>query len=201
MKYSVNYYLNSACKDRRPDTVEDAENDFCVEEFAARNDKAAVEKVFEIIDEEDTLNELKDEHYTLGSYIEYLSRKDIGDGSTIVLKIVNETKKEVVYNSGLEGADSLEEWIATWKGMGYYEDEEDKEVIIEDYETIPGYSIDDEEGTRHLITTDFDKAIAFAKENGYYVFEGVLCQDGSDFEQGASYEMIYDPAEANEEDI
>lgn len=189
MKYSVNYYLNSACKDRRPDTVEDAENDFCVEEFAARNDKAAVEKVFEIIDEEDTLNELKDEHYTLGSYIEYLSRKDVGDGSTIVLKIVNETKKEVVYNSGLEGADSLEEWIAAWKGMSYYE------------EIIPGYSIDDEEGTRHLITTDFDKAIAFAKENGYYVFEGVLCQDGSEFKQDYSYVMIYDPAEANEEDI
>jgi hypothetical protein len=189
MKYSVNYYLNSACKDRRPDTVEDAENDFCVEEFAARNDKAAIEKVFEIIDEEDTLNELKDEHYTLGSYIEYLSRKDVGDGSTIVLKIVNETKKEVVYNSGLEGADSLEEWIAAWKGMGYYE------------EIISGYSIDDEEGTRHLITTDFDKAIAFAKENGYYVFEGVLCQDGSEFKQDCDYEMIYDPAEANEEDI
>jgi hypothetical protein len=119
MKYSVNYYLNSACKDRRPDTVEDAENDFCVEEFAARNDKAAIEKVFEIIDEE----------------------------------------------------------------------------------IIPGYSIDDEEGTRHLITTDFDKAIAFAKENGYYVFKGVLCQDGSEFKQDCDYEMIYDPAEANEEDI
>ena len=58
---------------------------------------------------------------------------------------------------------------------------------------VIGYSVDNSEGIRLLITTDLSKAVAFAKENNCYVFEGELCRDKSNFKENSYNEIIYRP--------
>jgi hypothetical protein len=95
--YTIEYYLNTAGRERRPTTAEDIE-DYITDTFEAADDYDAVIYAITLTDgyEED---ETKETYPTLNDAIEYLTTgKDWSDGSPFVVKLSKGDK--VIYDSG-----------------------------------------------------------------------------------------------------
>ena len=116
-KYVFTYFLNTACRERRPQTKEDLENDWIIEEKNYPTDLEAFEHAYlEILDntkedlidlyEENRLgpnNEVK-KLEALKNDFDYI---DIGDGSIILISIEG---PEQTYNSGYTKEDFIDDW-------------------------------------------------------------------------------------------
>ena len=101
LRYNIVYYLNTATRERREETREDVDNDYCntVEYFDT--DLEAFEYVMTDILElnpEDYYNINETDEEKIKTIINYFQNQDYGDGEVIICKVIGKNYK---YNSGL----------------------------------------------------------------------------------------------------
>lgn len=112
--YKLTYYLSTATAERRPETIEDVENDWKEEVFAADSDYDALLYALELIDSgyDDT------DFSTAEEIIKYFEEKDLGDGSAFVVKL--EGPNGVIYDMGQTKDDFIEQVKENDKMLNYY---------------------------------------------------------------------------------
>lgn len=106
--YTITYYLNTACRERRPETIDDVENDFKEENFHCESDFDAMLQAYLVHMEDkekyDSAQGIIDAYEldftTVEGTKEYFDSADIGDGSVIICKV--EQNNRVVYDSGMD---------------------------------------------------------------------------------------------------
>lgn len=116
-EYVLTYYENNACAERRPETLDDLENDWHEVIFRADSDvEAFIEAFARVYEDDDAAADRIDDLSQINSFIEYLDSCDWGDGSPIILKLAN--NEGILYDSGYtkeswenEYIDNLEEGI------------------------------------------------------------------------------------------
>lgn len=119
--YVLTYYENNACAERRPETLEDIENDWHEIVFRADGDiDAFIEAFARVYQDEEAAEDRIDDLTDISSFIEYLNSCDWGDGSPIILKLANNEK--VLYDSGY----TKESWKLEY---GDYDDCDDIDEI------------------------------------------------------------------------
>lgn len=101
LRYNIVYYLNTATRERREETREDVDDDYCntVEYFDT--DLEAFEYVMTDILElnpEDYYDNEETDEEKIKTIINYFQNQDYGDGEVIICKVVGKNYK---YNSGL----------------------------------------------------------------------------------------------------
>lgn len=108
--YTITYYLNTACRERRPTTQEDVENDWKVIKQSFNTDLEAYEYVMkdclqlddedleDIYSDEDAQNEIE----KIEAIQDYFDNQDISDGSIILVSIEG---PEQSYDFGFEKPD------------------------------------------------------------------------------------------------
>ena len=101
LRYNIVYYLNTATRERREETREDVDDDYCntVEYFDT--DLEAFEYVMTDIleiDPEDYYDNEETDEEKIKTIINYFQNQDYGDGEVIICKVVGKNYK---YNSGL----------------------------------------------------------------------------------------------------
>ena len=101
LRYNIVYYLNTATRERREETREDVDEDYCntVEYFDT--DLEAFEYVMTDIlklNPKDYYNSEESDKEKINDIIEYFKNQDYGDGDIIICKVVGKNYK---YNSGL----------------------------------------------------------------------------------------------------
>lgn len=109
LKYNIVYYLNTAARERREETEDDVDNDYCdtVEYF--NTDLEAFEYIiYDILemnpeDLYENLSESDDEK--IKDIIHYFENQDYGDGEVIICKVIGKNYK---YDSGLSKNDFLD---------------------------------------------------------------------------------------------
>ena len=95
--YTVEYYLNTACRERRPETINDVENDYTVETFYADNDYDAAVYTLALVNGYDE-DEVKEDYPDLDSIIDEFNNADWGDGGKFVVKL--SSKDNILFDSG-----------------------------------------------------------------------------------------------------
>ena len=112
--YKITYYLSTATAERRPETIEDVENDWMEETFAADSDYDALLYALELIDSEydDT------DFSTVEEIVGYFEEKDLGDGSAFVVKL--EGPNGVIYDMGQTKEDFIEQVKENDEMLSYY---------------------------------------------------------------------------------
>ena len=112
--YKITYYLSTATAERRPETIEDVENDWKEEVFAADSDYDALLYALELIDSgyDDT------DFSTAEEIVEYFEEKDLGDGSAFVVKL--EGPNGVIYDMGQTKDDFIEQVKENDEMLDYY---------------------------------------------------------------------------------
>lgn len=106
--YSVEYYLNTACAERRPTTIDDVEEDYIVDEIEADDDYDACIKAICLINEDDDYEYYQEEYSSLQECIQHFEYTDIGDGSTFITKL-SKSDGSIIYDSGISKESLLEE--------------------------------------------------------------------------------------------
>ena len=101
LRYNIVYYLNTATRERREETREDVDDDYCntVEYFDT--DLEAFEYVMTDILElnpEDYYDNEETDEEKIKTIINYFQNQDYGDGEVIICKVIGKNYK---YNSGL----------------------------------------------------------------------------------------------------
>lgn len=101
LRYNIVYYLNTATRERREETREDVDDDYCntVEYFDT--DLEAFEYVMTDILElnpEDYYDSEETDEEKIKTIINYFQNQDYGDGEVIICKVIGKNYK---YNSGL----------------------------------------------------------------------------------------------------
>lgn len=107
MKYTITYYLNTACRERRPETWEDVHNGWKVEEKEFDTDLEAYEYALKDclqLDDEDVQDIYEDEDAQsdiekIEAIQDYFDNQDPSDGSILLIKIEG---PEQVYDFGFE---------------------------------------------------------------------------------------------------
>lgn len=112
--YKITYYLSTATAERRPETIEDVENDWKEEVFAADSDYDALLYALELID-----NEYDDTDFsTAEEIVKYFEEKDLGDGSAFVVKL--EGPNGAIYDMGQTKEDFIEQVKENDEMLAYY---------------------------------------------------------------------------------
>lgn len=112
--YKLTYYLSTATAERRPETIEDVENDWKEEVFAADSDYDALLYALELID-----NGYDDTDFsTAEEIVKYFEEKDLGDGSAFVVKL--EGPNGVIYDMGQTKDDFIEQVKQNDEMLAYY---------------------------------------------------------------------------------
>lgn len=118
--YKITYYLSTA--ERRPETIEDVENDWKEETFTADSDYDACKYAFSIIHDiaEEDLDEYLDDYdiKDVREFVEYCEEKDLGDGSTFIVKL--EGPNGVIYDMGQTKDDFIEQVKENDDMLNYY---------------------------------------------------------------------------------
>ena len=119
--YKLTYYLATATAERRPETIEDVENDWKEEIFAADSDYDALLYALELIDSgyDDT------DFSTAEEIVQYFEEKDLGDGSAFVIKL--EGPNGVIYDIGYDKQSYIDEFVTE----DSYEDDDFDESLNE----------------------------------------------------------------------
>lgn len=113
--YKLIYYLSTATAERRPETIEDVENDWKEESFAADSDLDACKYAYEKIQ----LSYMDDFDFnTVADFVEYCEEKDLGDGSAFVVKL--EGPNGVIYDMGQTKDDFIEQVKENDEMLSYY---------------------------------------------------------------------------------
>ena len=114
--YKLTYYLSTATAERRPETIEDVENDWREETFAADSDYDALLYALELIDDgyDDT------DFSTAEEIVQYFEEKDLGDGSAFVVKL--EGPNGIIYDMGQTKEDFIEQVKENDEMLTYYRD-------------------------------------------------------------------------------
>ena len=112
--YKITYYLSTATAERRPETLEDVENDWIEETFAADSDYDALLYSLELIDDiyDDS------DFSSAEEIVEYFEEKDLGDGSAFVVKL--EGPNGVIYDMGQTKDDFIEQVKENDEMLDYY---------------------------------------------------------------------------------
>lgn len=124
LSYTFTYYLNTACRERRPETADDVENDFCNMTLRCTDDFNAMLQAYlihlddrsDVTNTEEILRDYELDFKTADDVKKYLDFADISDGSIIICKV--EQNNRVVYDNGLD-----KEYF-----LSYVEDEIDDEL-------------------------------------------------------------------------
>ena len=112
--YKITYYLATATAERRPETIEDVEDDWKEEVFAADSDYDACRYAFSII--HDIAEEEVDDYLAdydikdVKEFAEYCEEKDLGDGSAFVVKL--EGPNGVIYDMGYDKQSYIDEFVS-----------------------------------------------------------------------------------------
>lgn len=105
--YTITYYLNTACRERRPTTQEDIKNDWKIEKLQFNSDLEAYEYVMkeclqieaeeleDIYSDEDAQNEIE----KIEAIQDYFDNQDMSDGSILLVSIEG---PEQAYDFGFE---------------------------------------------------------------------------------------------------
>ena len=96
-EYQLIYHENSAGRDRRPETIDDLEDDWHVVAFRADSDLDACKEVFERV-YDSSYDDYFDETATVEDLVNYFSEKDWSDGSPILIRLTS--ADDVLYDSG-----------------------------------------------------------------------------------------------------
>ena len=107
MKYNITYYLNTACRERRPETAEDIRNDWKEIEKEFESDLQAFEYMMKdcLHFEDEELEELYDDNAAeseiekIETIHEYIENQDPTDGSIILVSYIG---PEAMYDFGFE---------------------------------------------------------------------------------------------------
>ena len=112
--YKIIYYLSTATAEHRPETVEDVENDWKEDVFAADSDYDALLYALELIDSgyDDT------DFSTAEEIVKYFEEKDLGDGSAFVIKL--EGPNGVIYDMSQTKEDFIDQVKENDKMLDYY---------------------------------------------------------------------------------
>lgn len=120
--YKIIIYQNTACAERRPETIDDARDDWTEWTQNYDSDIEAMQDVYAechpYYDEEDLEEEFEDMD-SVDDFIASFENQDWGDGTPFVIRI--EGPNGVIFDSGYK---SLEDWISEGIANGYYEDDE-----------------------------------------------------------------------------
>ena len=113
--YKLTYYLSTATAERRPETMEDFENDWIEETFAADSDLDACKYAYEQIQ----MSYMDDFDFkNVADFVEYCEMKDLGDGSPFIVKL--EGPNGVIYDMGQTKDDFIEQIKQNDEMLAYY---------------------------------------------------------------------------------
>lgn len=85
--YKIVYHKNTACRDRRPETADDVEDDWTEAPVRADSDLHALQRAIAIIHDCDVEDVIDDGFDSEESCISYLEDADWGDGSPIIIRV------------------------------------------------------------------------------------------------------------------
>lgn len=85
--YKIVYHKNTACRDRRPETADDVEDDWTEAPVRADSDLDALQRAIAIIHDCDVEDVIDDGFDSEESCISYLEEADWGDGSPIIIRV------------------------------------------------------------------------------------------------------------------
>ena len=113
--YKLTYYLSTATAERRPETMEDFENDWIEETFAADSDLDACKYAYEQIQ----MSYMDDFDFkNVADFVEYCEMKDLGDGSPFIVKL--EGPNGVIYDMGQTKEDFIAQIKQNDEMLAYY---------------------------------------------------------------------------------
>ena len=114
-EYIITYHKNTAGRDRRPETIDDVEDDWTEAPIRADSDLEALQRAIAIVKdyniEDMTANGFDSEE----SCISYLNEVDWGDGSPIIIKV--ESSDKVLYDTGYDKQSWTDEYVDTKKSL------------------------------------------------------------------------------------
>lgn len=108
-QYPVEYYLNTACAERRSTTIDDVEEDYIVDTIKATDDYDACIKAICLInndDDDDYYEDYREEYPSLQECIQHFENTDFGDGGAFLMKLTR-PDGSIIYDSGISEADLL----------------------------------------------------------------------------------------------
>lgn len=106
--YKIVYHKNTACKDRRPETADDVEDDWTEAPVRADSDLDALQRAIAIIHDCDVEDVIDDGFDSEASCISYLEEADWGDGLPIIIKV--EGPDGALFDTGYDKESWIEEF-------------------------------------------------------------------------------------------
>lgn len=114
-EYELVYHQNTACRDRRPETVDDIYDDWTTSIFRADSNLDAWKEAFERVTG-DSYDDYLDKDASEEDFINYFEDSAWGDGSPILIKLSSSDSD--LYNTGY----TLESWIDEFVEQDYDDD-------------------------------------------------------------------------------
>ena len=106
--YKIVYHKNTACRDRRPETIDDVEDDWTEAPIRADSDLYALQRAIAIIHDCDIEDVIDDGFDSEESCISYLEEADWGDGSPIIIRV--ESPDGNLFDTGYDKESWIEEF-------------------------------------------------------------------------------------------